>query len=101
MAELPSKWLRVSSPSLPLACDQERCIIYQKIDSQCNITCTENGRAHVIEAAGIRKDSVFEKLKHVDHGKIVYHASNNCYKSYTHKKKKKKQHLKKLYKSHM
>ena len=86
MADLPSKRLRTTSPSPTLSNNTEKCIICQKTDLEHETTSTENGRARIIEAAGIRKDIVFERLKQADHSKITYHVSNDCYKKYTHKK---------------
>ena len=83
----PSKRVRTSSPSTCLVCDPEKCIICQKIDPQCNTTSSENGRKRLKEAAGIRKDMVYERLQVVDQNKFYYHVNNNCYKTYVHKKK--------------
>ncbi|KAK3870910.1 hypothetical protein Pcinc_023936 [Petrolisthes cinctipes] len=87
MNDPPSKRVRTSSPSQRLICDSEKCIICQKIDPRCGTTSTEIGRARLHEAAGIRKDIVYERLKLVDNNKFVYHVSNDCYKSYAHKQK--------------
>lgn len=80
MATLPKKRQRTVSPPLQTIVDPEKCIICQKVLPTQNTTSTENGRAKVIKAASVRNDIVLERLKQIDHGKIVYHVSNECYK---------------------
>ena len=43
---------------------------------------SENGRTRIIEAAEVRRDVVFERLKQVDIGKFLYHVTNERYKKY-------------------
>ena len=86
-AGAPKKKLRASqSPSSSGSCDPKKCIICQKSDDKCEPTSTENGRTRIIEAAEVRRDVVFERLKQVDKGKFLYHVTNECYKQYTLKK---------------
>ena len=54
-------------------------------------TGSENGRKRVREAAEIRQDKVLELIHDFGEDQFVYHMSNDCYKSYTHK-----QHLERI-----
>ena len=86
MSAISRKRLRTASPVGSQDTDPEKCIICQRHDPQLRTSGTENGRLAVIRAAGIREDSVLERLQHVDQRKFVYHVSNDCYKKYTLKK---------------
>ena len=86
MSAISRKRLRTVSPVGSQEIDPEKCIICQRHDPQLRTSGTENGKLAVIRAAGIREDSVLERLQHVDQCKFVYHVSNDCYKKYTLKK---------------
>ena len=88
MASLATKLLRRStpSPSPRLPVDIEKCIICQMDQPHLNTTSSETGRERIVQAASIRKDVVYDRLKQVDNSKIFYHVSNACYKQYTLKK---------------
>ena len=60
--------------------DIKLCIICQKSSSSTFVS-TENGRKKIIEAAAIREDEVFLRLKSlaIDQ-QICYHMDNQCYK---------------------
>lgn len=62
-----------------------KCIICQTQTDQTTTT-SQRGRKRVAEAAEIRNDSVCKRLKDVIGQEFVYHVTNECYKSYTHKK---------------
>ena len=65
--------------------DINSCIICQIAGG--SLVSTENGRKNIINAAEIRKDDVFERLKStsIDEN-FSYHVNNQCYKRYVHKK---------------
>lgn len=73
-----------AAPAAEALVDPEKCIICQTADPLLKTTSTLNGREKIIKAADIRGDIVLERLKQIDHAKIVYHVSNACYKRYTH-----------------
>ena len=85
MSSLPRKRLKTDSPP-QLMVDPNKCIICQTTIPDQHTSSTENGMAKIIHAAGVRKDIIFQRLKQIDHGTIVYHVSNHCYKHYTHAK---------------
>ena len=60
--------------------DIKLCIICQKSSSSTFVS-TENGRKKIIEAAAIREDEVFLRLKSlaIDQ-QICNHMDNQCYK---------------------
>ena len=64
--------------------DINDCIICQNSGS---LVSTENGRRNIMNAADIRKDEVYERLKSslIDQD-FKYHMNNKCYKNYTHNK---------------
>lgn len=66
-----------------------KCIICQTQTDQTTTT-SQRGRKRVAEAAEIRNDSVCKRLKDVIGQEFVYHVTNECYKSYTHKKHSKR-----------
>lgn len=80
---IPAVLLKVSESS-PL--QKDRCIVCQK-EKSTKLTSTESGQKQVREAAALRKDDVFNRLKLIPKTeKFYYHVDNNCYKSYTLKK---------------
>ena len=85
MSSLPRKRSRTASPPQPMV-DPNKHIICQTTTPEQHTSSTENGRARIVHAAGVRKDIVFQRLKQIDHSTIVYHVSNHCYKHYTHAK---------------
>jgi hypothetical protein len=62
-----------------------RHLFCQTEDPQLSATGSENGRKRVREAAEIRQDKVLELIHDFGEDQFVYHMSNDCYKSYTHK----------------
>ncbi len=63
--------------------DITKCIICQDVADN-NTTSTTNGCARLYEAAKIRNDSVFDRLKSIDNDShFCYHVNNKCYKTYT------------------
>ena len=62
--------------------DIKLCIICQKSSSSTFVS-TENGRKKIIEAAAIREDEVFLRLKSlaIDQ-QFCYHMDNQCYKNF-------------------
>ena len=65
--------------------DFNSCIICQT--SSGNLVSTENGHINIINAAEIRRDIVYERLKSLNGNQdFKYHVSNNCYKKYVLKK---------------
>ena len=88
MACHPSKRKRTASlSSLCQFYDHEKCIICQEYNPHYDTKSSNTGRKRVLDAAKIRKYSVFERLQHIDNNEFVYHVTNNCYKDYTHKQK--------------
>ncbi len=75
------------SPTAPATAvlDVNKCIICQETSKQ-QCTSSDHGRKRVREAADVREDHVLKRLKTLeDDVPFVYHVSNACYKSYTHK----------------
>ena len=69
--------------------EEDKCIICQK-DTGETVCSKKDSRDRIIKAASIRRDIVTQRLERVDLEKFVYHVSNKCYKSYTHKNDLKK-----------
>ena len=64
----------------------ERCIICQK-QKTCKLTSTPSGREKIINAAEIRKDCVYHRLRSQSLDReFLYHVDNECYKQYTMKR---------------
>ena len=64
--------------------DHNLCIICPKLLKQ-PITSTDNGRRAIIEAASVRQDVVYERLKLVEQD-FHCHVSNERYKQHTLKR---------------
>ena len=69
--------------------EEDKCIICQK-DTGETVCSKKDSRDKIIKAASICRDIVTQRLERVDLEKFVYHVSNKCYKSYTHKNDLKK-----------
>lgn len=66
--------------------DIDKCIICQRNTDQA-LTSNEQGRKRILDASGIRDDTVTKRLKSLDSDEsFAYHMSNECYKKYTLKK---------------
>lgn len=74
--------------SSPTTYDVSKCIICQT--SAQGTSGSKNGRKRIREAAEIRNDSVYKRLKLTGEDNFVYHMNNRCYKSYTLQKTLKK-----------
>lgn len=82
-APIPAVFLKASE-SNPLS--KDKCIVCQKKKS-LKLTSTDGGQKRIREAAVLRKDDVFNRLKLIpETEKFYYHMDNDCYKSYTLKK---------------
>ena len=88
MASSLKQRFRVSAASHTISFSPELCIICQEDDPEREPTTAKNGRERVIEAALLRKDIVFERLKQVENRNFVYHVTDNFkyYKQFTHKR---------------
>ena len=75
-----SSTLLVKKSNYLIDLDIKLCIICQKSSSSTFVS-TENGRKKIIEAAAIREDEVFLRLKSlaIDQ-QICNHMDNQCYK---------------------
>ena len=66
--------------------DKDKCILCQQV-KPITMNCSDKGCKRIKEAANIRDDEVSKRLKLLKVGEIFqYHMTNECYKSYTHKK---------------
>ena len=63
--------------------DIDKCIICQRNTDQA-LTSNEQGRKRILDASGIRDDTVTKRLKSLDSDESF--VSNECYKKYTLKK---------------
>ena len=63
--------------------DIDKCILCQKETGEA-LTGTSNGRKRISDAAAIRRDVVFKRIKLVEDKDFFYHVSSDCYKYHTH-----------------